>query len=74
MSASTLSAGLSSAAEPDLLLEDNEPAETLNPSRPAVALSALAKERLTVLNRVLENCVPKSASASETTPNESERE
>lgn len=70
MSLSTLSAGLSPAAEPDMLTEDHEPAATLKPLRPAVALSAMAKERLKLINRILENCIPKSASTAETISNE----
>lgn len=69
MPISTLS-GTSLATQPDLLREETESAETLKPSRPVVTLSSLAKERLKLLNRVLEQCVPKSASASEAVSNE----
>jgi hypothetical protein len=69
MPASTFPAGTSPATEPDLLAEETESAETTKPSRPVVALSSLAKERLKLLNRVLEQCVPKSAGASNANPN-----
>lgn len=62
MPTSTFQDASSPAAEPDVLTEDGEPVGDLNPSRAGVVLSAQAKERLRLLNRVLANCVPHSMS------------
>jgi hypothetical protein len=68
MANSTIVAELSPALESHRLTEEIEAAENEKPACQPIALSTLAKERLIVINRALENCVPKSARAADTIP------
>jgi hypothetical protein len=63
MTLSTLFAGSSAITLPDALTEDGDPAESAKLSCEPLVLSAQAKERLQLLNKVLANCVPQSLGA-----------
>jgi hypothetical protein len=61
MPTSTPSAALLIPPESDIPLEQAKPHPAARPELPAVVLSARARERLRVLNQVLEAAVPRSA-------------